>query len=311
MTESDITGEAALKRSKKLAEPLDPATGKGMLKELKQIFDQAGVAFFLRHGTCLGAIRDNAFIPWDDDLDVGCVIGLHGFTEQSIEPVIATFRDNGFFVKVEYLDQSVFVSMMKSSVRIEWVCYRTIDGGIFQYPGICIPVGLFTDLKEIEFMGVKLHVPNPPEEYLRVKYGEDWTVPKQIGFEKDVVEMIPEIPAAGRAGRLKQLLSNTFLPWRAGRLKVLDQNDEPVAGAEVVLVGLGRSRTNRQGYARFYLPCDDDYALVVRFAGHEEVLYEEKLRPGETYVYRQDVQSTSGRYLVLTLESTTRTTETA
>ena len=197
---SEIAGEAALERSKELAEPLDPAKGQRMLKELKQIFDQAGVTFFMRHGTCLGAIRNNAFIPWDDDLDVGCVIGLHGFTEESIDPIIATFRDNGFFAKVEYLDHSVFVSLLKSAVRTEWACYRIIDGGVFQYPGIRIPVRLFTDLKEIEFMGVKLHVPNPPEEYLRVKYGEDWRTPKQVGYEKDVVEMIQIVSSAKSSG---------------------------------------------------------------------------------------------------------------
>ncbi len=305
---SEIADEAALQRSKEVAEPLDPVRGQAMLREVKQILDQAGVTFFIRHGTCLGAMRDNAFIPWDDDLDIGCVIGLHGFTEEQIDPVVTTFMENGFFAKVEHLDQSVFVSLLKSSVRTEWACYRVIDDGIFQYPGIRIPIRLFASLKKIDFMGVELHVPNPPEEYLRTKYGEEWRIPKQAGFEKDVVGMIPETPAPGRAGRFRQLLSKTFLPWRTSRLRVFDQNGGPVAGAEVVVVGLGRSRTNRQGYARFYIPCDDDYALVVRFAGHEEVLYEEKLRLGETYVYRQDVQSKSGRYLVLTAEGTPSTT---
>ena len=84
------------------------------------------------------------------------------------------------------------------------------------------------------------------------------------------------------------------------RLRVLDDADNPVAGADVVVAGLSRSETNKRGYARFYLPCDDWYAIVIRYGNHEEVLYEEKMAPGATYVYRPDLSSAFGRLGVLT-----------
>ena len=302
MKAMDDASEAALERSLSEWIPFDVDAATVVLKEAKQILDNLGVVFFLRQGTCLGAIRDHGFIPWDDDLDLSSVIGLHGFSEKSVDSVVAAFRKNGFFVRVEHQDQCIYVSMIKLAVRTDWMCYRIIDDSIFNYPGIRIPVKLLTNLKEIEFIGEKFYVPNPPDEYLRLKYGEEWIIPKKTGFEKDVLDLIPEAPLPGRAGRLKQFLIKHVMPWRTSRLRILNHKGEPVAGADVVVAGLGRSRTNRQGYARIYLPYEDFYALVIRFGEHEEVLYEEKMNTAKTYVYRPDPQVTSGRYFVLSLE---------
>ena len=291
--------QSALERTYSDSRPIDVAVAKVMLREAKQIMDQLEVVFFLRQGTCLGAVRDNELIPWDDDVDLGSVIGLNGLSERSMDRVVAAFRDNGYFVKVESNDHYINAAMVKSSVRMDWACYRIIDDNIFHYPGIRLPIRLFTQLKEIEFIGEKFLVPNPPEEYLRIKYGPAWMTPRKLEWLKDVVQMIPEASISGRAGKLRQLLTSHVLRSRAARLRVLDDEDNPVAAADVVVAGLSRSKTNKQGYARFYLPCDDFYALVIRYGDHEEVLYEEKMTPGATYVYRPNPLSASGRLGVL------------
>jgi len=302
MALSNGADESALERTYSDSQPIDVALAKELLREAKHIMDQHGVVFFLRQGTCLGAVRDNELIPWDDDLDLGSVIGLNGLSERSIEPVVAAFRDHGYFAKVEGNDHYINAAMTKSSMRMDWACYRIIDDNIFHYPGIRLPIRLFTELKEIEFIGEKFLVPNPPEEYLRIKYGPSWMTPKQLEWVEEVVQMIPEASVPGRAGKLRQLLTSHILRWRAGRLRVLDDADNPVAGAEVVLAGLSRSKTNKQGYARFYLPFDDFYALIIRYGDHEELLYEEKMTPGATYIYRPDPLSASGRFSVLSRE---------
>ena len=183
MKASDGASEAALERS--LAEwiPADPVAAKMVLIEAKQILNKLGIVFFLRQGTCLGAIRDHGFIPWDDDLDLGSVFGLHGFSEKSVDRVVAAFRENGFFAKVEHHDQYIYVPMIKSAVRVDWTCYRILDDSIFHYPGVRLPVRLFTNLKEIEFLEEKFNVPNPPEEYLLLKYGEEWVGERGRGTE--------------------------------------------------------------------------------------------------------------------------------
>ena len=299
MALSNGADELALERTYSDSQPINVPVAEDLLREAKQIMDQLEVVFFLRQGTCLGAVRDNELIPWDDDLDLGSVIGLNGLSEGSIDCVVAAFRDNGYFVKVEGNDHYINAAMTKSSMRMDWACYRIIDENIFHYPGIRLPIRLFTELKEIEFIGEKFLVPNPPEEYLRIKYGPSWMTPKKQEWVNDVVQLIPEASVPGRAGKLSQLLNSHILRWRAVRLRVLDDADNPVAGADVVVAGLSRSKTNKQGYARFYLPCDDWYALIVRYDHHEEVLYEEKMTPGVTYIYRPDPLSASGRLSVL------------
>ena len=302
MASSNGADEAALERSYSVAPPIDVVTAERLVREAKQIMDQLGVVFFLRQGTCLGAIRDKGIIPWDDDLDLGSVIGLHGVTEKTIDTVASVFRKNGYFAKIERNDHYINVAMMKSSTRVDWTCYRIIDDSIFHYPGIRIPAKLFTRLKEIDFISAKFLVPNPPEEYLRFKYGAEWMTPKKVGFEKDVLEMVPDAPLPGSGGRLRRFLSKHKLQWGAGKLRVLDHESEPVFGAEIRIAGVGRSRTNKLGYTKFYLPCDDWYALVIKYDNHEEVLYQEKMIRGQTYIYRPVPLAVSGRLCVLSTE---------
>ena len=69
-------------------EPMDRTVAETVLKETKHVLDQLGIVFFLRHGTCLGAVRDDSLITWDGDLDAGSVIGLRGLTQERMYEVV-------------------------------------------------------------------------------------------------------------------------------------------------------------------------------------------------------------------------------
>ncbi len=293
MVSENGADESALLKSYGEILPLDPDLARIMLQEAKEILDPLGIRFFLRQGTCLGAIRDQAFIPWDDDLDLGCVIGLNGLTEAMIEPVFDAFRDRGYYVSVESNDRWIAAGMMKSSVRIDLTFFRIINDSIFHFPLIWIPAGLFSNLKEIEFMGGNYLVPNPPEEYLLAKYGPNWITPKE-DYEKDVLDQVVRSPAAGPT------LTQDLVPTK---FRVLDLRDNIVRGAEVSVVGLGKAVTDDTGYVELGLPYKDFYALVIRFDGNEEILYQELLDPGASYVYTPDASKNNGRCMVLIEES--------
>lgn len=278
--------EAELERIMGLLDPIDIPAATRVLLEIKEVMDEAGVTFFLRQGTCLGAIRDNAFIPWDDDIDIGSVIGLHGLNKETVESVAQTLRERDFLLRIERNDYSLYVPIIKESLRIDWNCYRVLDNAVFMYPGIRIPVRFLTDLKEIEFLGKGFLVPNPPEEYLENKYGPDWRVPKQAGdYEEDVLASIPDTPAPGRAGRLKQLLAR-MMPRHTATVMVLNQEGQPVSKAEISVSGLGTCQANKQGVVRLYIPRVDYYALVVKFDDYRGVLFVERIGPGQSYIYR-------------------------
>lgn len=298
--EPDGSDPAALMRYlERTIPPMDLADAELLLREAKSIFDAHEITFFLRQGTCLGAVRDGALIPWDDDLDLGSIIGRHGLTADRIEPVAAAFRANDCHVEVAHEGLYTSVRIFKYRIRIDWQCYRVLQGTIAHYPGVPFPARLFDELAELPFLDETYLVPSPVEEYLELKYGADWVTPKQAGYEKDVLDAMPEGTVPGRAGRLRRFLSVRLRPQTAARLVVLDAAGQPVPGARVRVAGLGESRADRRGVARFYLPGADDYALEISFSHHEEVLYEESLEPGKTYTYRPQPGVSAGRYYVL------------
>ena len=285
-------------------EPMDMTTAEALLKEAKQILDQLGLDFFLRHGTCLGAVRDQAFIPWDDDLDIGSIIGMHGLTEELVEDAAIEFRNHGYSAEVIDSDLHMSVDLKKSGIQMDWTCYRIIDGNIYQWPVVKIPAGLHENLKEIDFLGTKFMVPNPPEEYFRLKYGPDWMTPKQAGgFEQEVLDLMPEGTDSDseETSEILKLSTNRDTQSHTGSLKVVDSEGESVEGAEVtlaattVLTGVDTARTDKDGFVYFSLPEEACYVVAVELGGNKEILYLEELEPGVEYLYKPDSDNPTGR----------------
>ena len=102
MTYGKGSDQAAMEYGLEYNPPMNAVTGERNLKEAKMILDNLGVVFLLQSGSCLGAVRDDAFIPWDDDTDTASVIGLNGLTEEKIDTAMALFRRNGYYCRKNY-----------------------------------------------------------------------------------------------------------------------------------------------------------------------------------------------------------------
>ena len=269
-----------------LDQPVAAATANRLLAEVRQVMSESGVVFFLRQGTCLGLVRDGKLIPWDDDIDIGSIYGLHGFSEETITSTIPKLRESGFLIRITVNDHTKFVTFIKDSMRIDWGCYWVIDGAIVMYPAIPIPVHLFVNLKEVTYMGSKYLVPNPPEEYLRAKYGDDWRIPKRAGeYEEGVMDAISSSFRAGRSRRFGHLIESLGW-WLCTTVCIVDEKGEPLRGVEVFIPGRGTYVTSKRGVFRVLLPRFDYYALKISLSSGNQVLYSEQLEPRASYVYQ-------------------------
>ena len=278
--------EASYIKTTESPTPLDPILAAERLREVKRIFDYQGIVFWLGSGTCLGCIRENGFIPWDDEIDTASVIGMHGLDEETIYRVADVFTKAGFYSRISSNPQYMSVAFVRDGMRTDWTCHRILDGAAIEFPGVKLPLHLFAQPIEVEFVGQKFLLPNPPEEYLRLKYGPEWRTPKGPGFEADVVMKIGDSDNLSRRHKVLRALSLDMFPRANSSVKIFNRDGQLVSGAEVIVAGLGRSKTDRHGMARFYIPHEATYAVVIRYKGHEEVLYLEWLIPRTNYIYR-------------------------
>ena len=69
MERGEGTDSHAMEYSLRYNPPVDINMAEQYLVEVKDIFNQLGIVFVLSSGSCLGAVRDQALIPWDADID--------------------------------------------------------------------------------------------------------------------------------------------------------------------------------------------------------------------------------------------------
>ncbi len=151
--------------------PLDQNDSKNLLIDISKTLDDLDIDYWLVFGTALGAYRDNKFISWDTDIDVGMFlsdrtkliasIGVLGLAD------ILYVRDLGDIVTcIRYnipIDIYLFKKTKKSYKSRQYsIPRRQIDKGF----------------SEINFCGRTFKLVKDPDKYLTRLYG-DWKTSKK------------------------------------------------------------------------------------------------------------------------------------
>lgn len=161
-------------------------------------FDKAGINYYVDAGTLLGIVRDDALIPWDDDLDLALDarhLQLALDTLATLIPRISTLTGADWKV-TSYINQTAFGAVKVGAVRslklkalgannelpMMDLFVKYLDGEHMDYclasRGIRMPSEHFVDLERREFAGQAINLPAKVELYLERHYG-DWRTPKQ------------------------------------------------------------------------------------------------------------------------------------
>lgn len=164
------------------------------LRAAIKILESHNCKYWLMAGACLGEVRDNRFLNVDID------IGYFPHDPQLWDRLIDEFTALGFELFMEWKEGDLKVALALRSREGEEIlskldlfpyylngehCWHGLFGpdenGNWDERRIFYPCvfkkELFSELKEINFRGIRCLVPDPPEEYLKSWYGHTWDVP--------------------------------------------------------------------------------------------------------------------------------------
>lgn len=159
------------------------------LEEIKELLDSQGIKFFVDGGALLGFIRNGKLLEDDiDDIDLTAFCEdldkMDGIKENFVVcegGINFVYGKDPKRAKVE-----VYFSKEKSNYR-----YLDVFEGHHYY---VYPKKFIGKLKEVDFFGIKLSVPEYPEKFLEWKYGEHWKTPINKGtYNKNLGKYCPAL----------------------------------------------------------------------------------------------------------------------
>jgi len=151
------------------------------LQQIKHILDTLEIDFFLIMGILLGAIRENDFIKWDWDVELGV------FTDSVIDradEIKNVFIVNHFDAEIvnrsfEKFKINLFYKDNKYTLWGLYTKNKYLQRGTFRFP-----IKHFTKFDKLEFRGEWYKIPNDAEKLLSFIYG-DWRTPKKTIIKEE------------------------------------------------------------------------------------------------------------------------------
>lgn len=155
------------------------------LKIFARHLDKLGIIWGPAFGTLIGIVRNDAFLPWSQGLDLYFLKE----DEERFKDLLWKLLDDGFEL-VRYERRGLYTLQRRGELSNFYV-FRKISPDIRHSGGRdFIHEKFIQQSVKWDFKGVSLNVPEDLDEYLTFQYG-DWVKPVQTtNFEKNVFQVI-------------------------------------------------------------------------------------------------------------------------
>ena len=146
-----------------------------------EILDANEINYCITHGTCLGLIRDQKFIPWDFDADIGVIINEKRSKAHSI--LSSQFEKNGFTI-VKYNLTKTQLGITRNGFIIDLNFYSKVGPFyVARWHHDFINFNKFLGTTGvIRWNGKEIATPARVTDYLISMYGRNWRTPKHYNF---------------------------------------------------------------------------------------------------------------------------------
>ena len=166
--------------------------GYDLLKDIHRILNQEKIKFFIDFGTLLGMIRDNGFIKYDLDIDIGVI----GESAEIVKKVKEHLINGGYIFKSQMIFKEKIVKQkfLYKQIKIDisyyeqgettskcYLFYIDYEANIIHPKNYFSAVQMTYDkiegIKKYQIGDYEFNIPINTERLLEQKYGDDWTIP--------------------------------------------------------------------------------------------------------------------------------------
>lgn len=141
------------------------------------ILEKTNIKYGLFYGTLLGAIREKDFIEYDEDVDVFMLAEF----KSDFFSLLFEFKENGLdVVRV----RNHFISLMRNNEYIDVYFFYRRKRFLFRNVRVLnnnfiVKAEYLENTKIIEFLNIRIPIPENPEKVLKQLYGKTWQIPKR------------------------------------------------------------------------------------------------------------------------------------
>ena len=187
-----------------------------LLLEFNKKMHKEEVVFFLMHGTLLGCQRDKHLIPWDNDIDLGCLEKIDDVRDKIIK-VLKEMECRIYITEdIEWRGKCVIVGVTKInnlitkkgnlSISIKFI-NRIADRYIESNSLVSYSLDSIKELEQILFLDDKFHIPAKPKILFNKWYSKGWNIKsKPFWIKKDIepIELYEDQKMGYRADEVEE-----------------------------------------------------------------------------------------------------------